>query len=178
MRKEWTTEETALLKKKYNAVSNEELLKLFPDRTYISIYKKARKLGMYKDEGIEFLNRSNVRKGEKGSNWNGGVRTTRKGYRQVLKPDHPRADSGGYVMEHIVVFEQETGIVVPDNCCIHHLNGDKHDNRISNLCMMTCGGHTTYHHTGTKLSEETISKIKRSKRRKSNEQGRISCEIM
>ena len=40
MRKEWSDEETELLKEKYNTVSSEELLKLFPERTYISIYKK------------------------------------------------------------------------------------------------------------------------------------------
>ena len=62
MRKEWSDEETELLKEKYNTVSNEELLKLFPERTYISIYKKARKLGIYKNKNIEFINRSIARK--------------------------------------------------------------------------------------------------------------------
>lgn len=169
MRKEWTDNETALLIEKYNAVSNDELLKLFPGRSYLSIYKKARKLGLYKDKEIEFINRSLVRKGDNGSKWNGGVRTTSHGYRQIFKPEHPRADSMGYVMEHIVVFESESGITIPKNCCIHHLNGNKSDNRIQNLCMMTHGGHTAFHHTGTKLSEETINKIKQSKRRKMNE---------
>lgn len=61
-------------------------------------------------------------------------------------------------MEHIVVFEKETRITVTKHCCIHHLNGDKSDNRISNLCMMTHGGYTTYHRTGTKLTEETNKK--------------------
>ena len=169
MRKEWSREETELLIKKYNAVSNEELLKLFPDRTYTSIYKKARKLGIYKNKDIEFLNRSSARKGEKASNWHGGKRKTSKGYIQILCPDHPRSDSAGYVMEHIVIFEHETGIQIPKNCCIHHLNGNKSDNRIENLCMMTHAGHTVFHHKGVSHSLETIEKIKNSKRRNRNE---------
>lgn len=114
---------------------------------------------MYKAKEIVFLNRSLSRKGEKGSKWNGGVSTTRKGYRLIKMPDHERADSKGYVLEHILVFERETGIKVPKNCCIHHLNGNKSDNRIENLCLMLTSAHTVYHNLGRKLSEETKKKI-------------------
>ena len=86
-------------------------------------------------------------------------RKTSKGYRLAYAPDHPRADKGGYVMEHIIVWEQETGVSVPNNCCIHHINGDKTDNRIQNLCMMQHTAHTVFHHTGSKRSEETRAKI-------------------
>lgn len=165
MRKEWSEEETELLVKKYNSVSNDELLKIFPGRSYTSIYKKARRLGIYKNKDVEFVNRSLARKREKGSNWNGGIRKTARGYVQILNPEHHRADSSGYVMEHIVVFENATGIQIPRNCCIHHLNGDKSDNRIENLCMMTHAAHTVFHHKGTNHTKETIEKIKESKRR-------------
>jgi DNA-binding NtrC family response regulator len=62
-------------------------------------------------------------------------------------------------MEHILVFEEKTGVSVPANCCIHHLNGIKTDNRIENLCMMSVGAHTALHNTGKKKSEETKKKI-------------------
>lgn len=84
-----------------------------------------------------------------------GFRMSRNGYRQRLMPDHPRADNSGYVMEHILVFEEKTGVTVPEGCCVHHLNGDKADNRIENLCMMSHGAHTAFHHIGTKRSEQT-----------------------
>ena len=56
-------------------------------------------------------------------------------------------------MEHILIFEKETGVKVPNNCCIHHLNGIKTDNRIENLCMMLHSAHTTFHNTGRKVSK-------------------------
>lgn len=92
------------------------------------------------------------------------LKKTSKGYRQVLMPEHKRADINGYVMEHIVIYEKETGIEVPPNCCIHHLNGIKDDNRIENLCMMTNSAHTVFHHTGKRVSKETKIKISESKR--------------
>lgn len=84
-----------------------------------------------------------------------GYRISVAGYKQVLVPNHPRADGSGFVMEHIVVFEQATGVQVPMNCCVHHLNGDKLDNRPQNLCMMSRSAHTAFHNSGNKKSEET-----------------------
>jgi hypothetical protein len=163
--KTWTREETNILVANYNKVTNTELQKLIPNKSPQGIYKKAYKMGLRKSSDIEFLNRSEVRKGEKASNWNGGVRTTQAGYRQILCPDHPRADSNGYVMEHILVWERATGVPVPKSCCVHHLNGNKTDNRIENLCLMQHTAHTVFHHTGAKRSAETKAKISESRRK-------------
>lgn len=155
----WTPEEIELLKSKYNTLSNEELQIIFPNRTYLSIYKKARALGIEKEKSIEFLNRSNARKGNKSASWKGGKKKTRKGYILILMPEHPRADRNGYVFEHIVVFERETGLRIPEKCCVHHINGDKSDNRISNLCMMTNAGHTAMHNSKNIDIKAMIDKI-------------------
>lgn len=162
----WSEEEVLLLKDKYSCSTNNELIALFPNKTFLAIYKKAYSLNLKRDEEIKFLNRSKAKSGKNATNWNGGVRRTSKGYIQILMPEHKRADKGGYVMEHIVVYEKATGIEVPRNCCIHHLNGIKNDNRIENLCMMTNSAHTIYHHTGQKRSEETRKRISESKRKK------------
>ncbi len=82
------------------------------------------------------------------------MKKTRKGYIVTVKHGHHRADSNGCVMQHILVWEEHTGIKVPDNCVVHHLNGDKSDNRIENLCLMERGAHTTYHHMGTHRTKE------------------------
>lgn len=143
--KRWSVEETEKLLDIYNKSTNVELEEAFPDRTQLSIYKKAIALGMYKDPAIAWQNRSYARKGDKASNWKGGKKISRKGYVLILQPGHHRADMHGYVMEHIVVFENETGIAVQPNCVVHHLNGNKQDNRIENLCLMSFSAHTTYH---------------------------------
>lgn len=161
----WTSEEVKTLLENYNKVSNCELEALLPEKSPQGIYKKAYKMGMRKSAEAEFRNRSEARKREKAPNWKGGVSYTRKGYRTVFAPGHHRADKKGYVMEHILVWEKETGVAVPQNCCIHHLNGDKTDNRISNLCMMQFSAHTVFHHTGKKRDETTKQKIRERKKK-------------
>lgn len=163
--KTWTEDEVSILLANYNKVSNTTLGQMIPDKTNIAIYKKAYKLGLRKSQEIEFLNRSEARKGEKARSWKGGVKKTQKGYRLILRPGHHRADTAGYVMEHILVWEQESGTYLPDNCCVHHLNGVKDDNRIENLCVMLHGAHTAFHHTGVKRSKETREKISKAMRR-------------
>ena len=140
----WSEEEMCILKENYNKVSNDKLCELLPQKSFLGIYKKAWKMGYRKSPENERLNRSLARKGEKGANWKGGKKKNRQGYILVLHPEHERADKNGYVMEHIYVFEKETGIKVPNNCCIHHLNEIKDDNRIENLCLMLKSAHSTY----------------------------------
>jgi hypothetical protein len=157
--KKWTESEVHILFENYNKVSNTSLHQMIPGKSPLAIYKKAYKLGLRKSPEIEFLNRSEAKKGEKCPNWRGGVKTTKKGYRMVLCPEHHRADSRGYVMEHILVWEAESGTKLPANCCIHHLNGIKNDNRIENLSVMLHTAHTVHHHKGVKRSESTKALI-------------------
>ena len=130
---------------KYGKIPNCELENLIPNKTPLAIYKKAYKMGFRKTREQQFINRSLSRLGSKCPTWKGGRKKTKKGYIQILKKDHKRADRNGYVFEHIYVFEKETGIEVPKSCVVHHINGIKDDNRIENLCLMTFGAHTAYH---------------------------------
>jgi predicted nucleic acid-binding Zn ribbon protein len=45
---------------------------------------------------------------------------------------------------HRYVWEKEVG-TIPKGCHIHHINGDKSDNRIMNLSLMTAAGHEHLH---------------------------------
>ena len=71
--------------------------------------------------------------GENNPNWKGGRFTNRDGYVFVSMPEHHRAYRNGYVLEHILVWEQTHGKPLPKGWIIHHLNGIKDDNRPGNL---------------------------------------------
>jgi len=56
-----------------------------------------------------------------------------KGYRVRMAPDHPRANSKGCVLEHILIVERVIGRFLRNDEEVHHANGDRHDNRNANL---------------------------------------------
>lgn len=67
-------------------------------------------------------------------NWKGG-RKFALGYKLVLCKDHPNADRKGYVQEHRLVMENYIGRLLDISEPVHHLNGNKLDNRIENLVL-------------------------------------------
>jgi phage FluMu protein Com len=66
-------------------------------------------------------------------------------YLYALVKGHPRATSNGYVLLHRVVVENSLGRLLNANEVVHHKNGDKKDNSLENLEVLTAGEHTRKH---------------------------------
>ncbi len=81
--------------------------------------------------------------------WKGGKRI-RNGYIQILCPEHPFADSAGYIFQHRLVVEKKLGRILTKKEIIHHVNNIKIDNRIKNLELTNSKKHSSLHHAGIK----------------------------
>lgn len=67
------------------------------------------------------------------------------GYVAIYFPEHPRSNSDGYIMEHILVMECYLGRPLNDDEVVHHINHIRDDNRIKNLQVMTFKEHAGLH---------------------------------
>lgn len=97
-------------------------------------------------------------RGPKNASWKGGrflvAKSTRQrgeraefgnGYFYVLLPGHPNANKSGYVAEHIAVVTEAIGRPLNKGEIVHHINLNKHDNRIENLALCNRKVHAIWH---------------------------------
>ncbi len=88
------------------------------------------------------------RTGAKNPNWNGGKQCSR-GYISIYIPDHPKANSNGYVAEHRLVMEGVLGRSLRSEETVHHKNGVRNDNREENLELWS-----TFHPYGQRVEDK------------------------
>ena len=81
------------------------------------------------------------------------------GYRLIYMPEHERADMNGYVLEHIVMWEEANNRKIPEGFVVHHINRKRDDNTPSNLQVMSKAEHIALHHSGAKRTEQTKQKL-------------------
>lgn len=82
--------------------------------------------------------------GANNPNWNGGQMHS-NGYVYLKRPDHPRANKQGYVKRANLVIEAHLGRVLGPHELVHHRNGNKQDDRIENLEVMSRSEHQRLH---------------------------------
>lgn len=54
-------------------------------------------------------------------------------YKQLYRPDHPRADVTGMVAKYILVAEEQFGMSLPPRTLVHHKDFDKSNDSPDNL---------------------------------------------
>lgn len=84
--------------------------------------------------------------------WNNGKIITSDGYVLTrVGKDYPKSFGNGYVYEHDAVMSKSIGRLLKDNEVIHHINGNKIDNRIENLELTTQAKHLDRYRINGKL---------------------------
>lgn len=83
-------------------------------------------------------------RGPRHAMWKGGVQMTSKGYEKTWLPeDHPYATmriAKGYVLTHRLRMAEHLGRPLRNDETVHHIDGNKLNNDISNLQLRT-GNH-------------------------------------
>lgn len=88
--------------------------------------------------GNNYGAKTRFKKGQKPHNYKDG-RATCDGYVYILQPNGKRK------AEHRIVAEQKIGRTLKQNEIVHHINGNRKDNRPDNLEVMTRKQHNLHH---------------------------------
>jgi hypothetical protein len=84
--------------------------------------------GLVAGQPVRFAERAHA---QRRRDWRG----QEHGYVVLYRPEHPNANKAGYVKEHVVVAAEAMGKPLPKGADVHHVSGDRSDNRNRNLVV-------------------------------------------
>lgn len=89
-------------------------------------------------------------KKEQSAHWKGGKAPDGNGYMMVQKPDWYTGRKGSkYIFEHHAVMCESLGLTeMPKGWSVHHIDGNKMNNDLSNLALLTQRAHSRGHMKG------------------------------
>jgi len=79
--------------------------------------------------------------------WNIKKIVSKGDYYYAIVLDHPNRTKNNYVLLHRIIMENHLGRILNANEVVHHINGNKKDNRIENLEVMIDREHSSHHHS-------------------------------
>lgn len=72
--------------------------------------------------------------------WKGGRTVDKRGYVLVYKPEHPHANTSGYIREHRLVMEEKLGRHLLPSEVVHHIDDNTGNNHPDNLELFQTNG--------------------------------------
>ena len=86
----------------------------------------------------------------------GTIKIYNHGYYQIIS----RKEGNRSKLLHRLIFEDFYGFKIPDGYVVHHKDGNKFNNCILNLQLLSKKEHVSLHHKDKNVSEESKRKIK------------------
>lgn len=97
--------------------------------------------------------------------WRGGRHVTVGGYVQIVVPVDDSmicmADSRGRIFEHRLVMARHLGRLLLTEEQVHHRNGNKQDNRVENLELLSLEEHAAAHHAEIRTLRARVQELER-----------------
>lgn len=85
----------------------------------------------------------------------------KSGYVLIYDRNNFMSDVSGYVREHRLVMSKHIGRLLKANEVVHHIDGNKSNNNIDNLVLLTKSSHQSLHTKGIPFTEEHKINISR-----------------
>lgn len=131
---EYTAEEEAIIRKWFPTWGVKKCSEFLPNRTEAAIAKHAQKLGLKLD-----VTQSRINNGVKNSRLPKYISISQQGYKIKRTP------GGKTELIHRVIMSKHLGRELSPDEVVHHKDGNKLNNDVSNLELMTRAEHINHH---------------------------------